>query len=434
MLVQITTTPPLAELTLTAEQPWHHIVPGNPTVLLLLEGSRIYAFPEGTALKANELSDLLAETARQPPPVRFERQPSALSLNIAQSCNLACSYCYADEGRFGGEPQMMSLETALAAIRRHISESSAKAVSVGFIGGEPVLNRDVLHRSVQFASREAERKGIEITFGITTNGTLLEESDLKLLRAHRFAVTVSMDGDRETHDQLRTTRRGQPSFAKAIARISPLLTQPGLANIAARVTVTRRNLDVSSHIDALVAIGFSEIGVSPLRTGPDHSLCLRDSDWSSLLSAMILAASHEWERARISKLPLRFSNLAVALKQLHRGSSQTLPCGSAASYVSLSAEGRYYTCHRTVGDPSLELGDLKSGPSVASRRRFVESRHVENQEPCRSCWARYLCGGGCHAEVLQVGRGGCDYIRGWLEYCIALYPQVLTHRPDLLAT
>ena len=68
----------------------------------------------------------------------------------------------------------------------------------------------------------------------------------------------------------------------------------------------------------------------------------------------------------------------------------------------------------------------------AARRHFAESRHVDRQEPCRSCWARYLCGGGCHAEVLSAGRSGCDYIRGWLEFCISLYPAVLTQRPDLL--
>jgi uncharacterized protein len=100
--------------------------------------------------------------------------------------------------------------------------------------------------------------------------------------------------------------------------------------------------------------------------------------------------------------------------------------------VSVNAEGRYYTCHRTLDDPRFELGG-PGGPDFAARRRFLEGRRVDLQAPCRSCWARYLCGGGCHAEVVAAGRDGCDMIRGWLEHCLRLYNTVLDDFPDLLS-
>ena len=128
----------------------------------------------------------------------------------------------------------------------------------------------------------------------------------------------------------------------------------------------------------------------------------------------------------------RFSNLAIALKELHRGSCRPLPCGAANGYVSLGADGGYFTCHRTVDDPRYQLGNLADGLDRDARGRFLKARHVDRQEPCRSCWARYLCGGGCHVEVLAEGRTGCDYILGWLDYCLGLYDKVLTERPDLL--
>jgi uncharacterized protein len=58
---------------------------------------------------------------------------------------------------------------------------------------------------------------------------------------------------------------------------------------------------------------------------------------------------------------------------------------------------------------------------------------VDRQEPCRSCWARYLCGGGCHYEVIHRGRPACDYIRGWLDYALGAYVRLSAQRPDLLA-
>jgi uncharacterized protein len=148
---------------------------------------------------------------------------------------------------------------------------------------------------------------------------------------------------------------------------------------------------------------------------------------------MIRAAQREWLRVRAGG-EWRFSNLAIALKELHRGSCRPLPCGAANGYVSVSAEGRYFTCHRTIDDPNFGLGDLTGGLDQAARQRFLLARHVDRQEPCRSCWARYLCGGGCHAEVLAAGRTSCDYVRGWLDYCLALYDRVLAEGPDLLGS
>ena len=67
------------------------------------------------------------------------------------------------------------------------------------------------------------------------------------------------------------------------------------------------------------------------------------------------------------------------------------------------------------------MGSLAEGVDQARRAEWLAERHVHRQEPCRSCWARYLCGGGCHHEVLSRGRPACDYIRGWLNYCLEAY-------------
>ena len=67
------------------------------------------------------------------------------------------------------------------------------------------------------------------------------------------------------------------------------------------------------------------------------------------------------------------------------------------------------------------MGSLGGGVDDDRRAAWLAERHVHRQEPCGGCWARYLCGGGCHHEVLAGGRPACDYVRGWLHYCIELY-------------
>jgi uncharacterized protein len=99
----------------------------------------------------------------------------------------------------------------------------------------------------------------------------------------------------------------------------------------------------------------------------------------------------------------------------------------------VDVDGAYSTCHRTVGDPRFQVG-APAAPSEAARRRFLASRLVDRQEPCRSCWARYLCGGGCHAEVVQAGRDNCDLICGWLDYCLGRYPALRCEFPELFSS
>jgi uncharacterized protein len=434
---------PLSPLAPTGEAPWLHVVPGSPPLVLLVHGSQLYEVDAATAerLEAGDPAALaeLRPLATAGGALRLDEvtppsAPTALSLNLAQTCNLGCHYCYADEGRFQGQPRLMPEPIALAAIDRLIDGAPGGQVTVGFIGGEPFLHRELIHRAVAHARARGAGAGVTVRFSVTTNGTLLREQDVALLREHAFAVSVSLDGDAATHDRHRPARDGRGSHARALAALAPLLADPGAARLAARATVTRDDLRVDERVRALLALGFHEAGVSPARTGPAAELLLRDEDWPRFLVAMVDAAEAELARVRAAggRAPFRFGNLAIALKQIHRGACRPLPCGAGYNYLSVSAEGHYFTCHRTIDDPRFAVGDAAHGPDLAARGRFVATRHVDRQEPCRRCWARYLCGGGCHAEVAVVGRAGCDYIRGWLDYCLRAYTAVAGELPHLL--
>jgi uncharacterized protein len=419
--------------------PWMHLVPGAKPLVFIVEGSRLYEIsPDlfaGLAAGDESILKKFHEDVHGFGPeldTSFENlvEPVSLSLNVAQACNLSCSYCCADEGRFGGAARMMEADVALAAIDRLLAGASGRRVTVGFMGGEPFLNRRLIYRCVAYALARGRELKTPVGFSITTNATLLTPADLDLMRRHGFSVSVSLDGIGTLNDRHRHDRRGSAS-EQALEAVRPLLDDPGSAKIAARVTVPRDDLRVLERVEALAKAGFHEIGVSPLRSSADPGLRLKGEDWPAFLAQMIRAADVEWDRVRHHGA-WRFSNVAIVLKELHRGSRRPLPYGAANGYVSLGADGGYFTCHRTIDDPRHQLGNLDAGLDLEARIRFLKARHVDRQESCRSCWARYLCGGGCHVEVLAEGRTGCDYIRGWLDYCLGLYDNVLTDRPDLL--
>lgn len=353
----------------------------------------------------------------------------ALSLNVAQACNLGCQYCYADEGLFGGKSRVMSVETARASVDRLIAEAGPGAdVVVGFMGGEPLLNRKVVHDATAYAAQQARRNGGRAKFSITTNGTTVRDEDADLFRAHRFMVTVSLDGRKDLNDRLRPDHTGGGSYDRALAGLSRILAQGGPAHVAARVTVTPGSGDLLDILKHMVSLGVGDAGFSPVQVSPKSALEFRHADFDWFLEQMIACGSFARDSLlRGQRFP--FSNFETALHEIHRGSHRPYPCGAGAAYLSVNADGELYGCHRLVDDAEWAMGDIASGPDTAAREAHLDRRHVDRQEPCKSCWARYLCGGGCYHEVDRRGRVHCDYVRGWLRFCIGAYAELSLRAP-----
>ncbi len=345
----------------------------------------------------------------------------ALSLAIAQKCNLGCTYCYAQQGEFGSAPKNMSLEAAEAAVDLLIDNAEPGArLNLAFLGGEPLVNRTVLQAATLHAKKKAKERGATITFSITTNATLLSQADADFFEEHGFAVTVSLDGAREAHDKLRPYRNGRGSFDTIMRKLQPLLAAQRKMQVTARVTVTPDNLDLRDTLDTFIAAGFYSVGFSPMLASPNGNGEMRPDDLEIMLEGMI-DCGHEFERKVLAGEPYPFANMQNALKEIRRGTHRPYPCGAGAGYLGVSADGDLSACHRFVGDEAGGMGSLTNGVDMERQADWLANRHVHRQEPCRSCWARYLCGGGCHHEVIQRGRPACDYIRGWLHYCLEAY-------------
>jgi uncharacterized protein len=322
----------------------------------------------------------------------------------------------------------MTFDVAGAAVRRLLASADpARPITIGFLGGEPLRNRKLVHAIVEFASEHAQAQQLDIRYSITSNGTLITDTDVALFRNHRFAVTISVDGDALAHDTQRPRRNGAGSFAQLAQRVAPLLADPGRAQVAARMTVRSGCLDLAPRLDAIWSLGFSEAGVAPLRVAADNS-GLRDEDWPVYLDQLIGVARRELARASRG-LPIRLTNFAVALKQIHAGASSPYSCGAGGGYFSVAADGDWYACHRAIGDKDYRLG---SASALDSDRRlaFLRERHVHAKADCRVCWARYLCSGGCHQEAQARTPAGCDFIRDWLDFCLTSYCELSSARPE----
>lgn len=350
-----------------------------------------------------------------PPPLQ------TLSLNLAQACNMSCDYCYADEGAFGARARLMSLEVAHASVDRLLQDADgSRDVVIGFMGGEPLLNREVLHRVAPYARERAERRGVRVRFSITTNATLLQASDVQLFAEHQFQVAVSIDGDRARNNASRRLRSGASAY-DCIMRSMHLFEQWGRPrHLSARMTISAGARDLSNQLEHVFALGFDSAGFAPVLSSPRRDLELAGPDFGILLEEM-KECGRRAETALLQQRRYPFSNYEIALQQIERGTHRPYACGAGAAYLSVNADGELFACHRFVNDTDHHFGNVRSGSDFAARARYLAQTHVDRQQPCSGCWARYLCGGGCQHEVQRRGRPGCDYIRGWLDFCLSSY-------------
>ena len=421
-----------------------HLFESDGPNILLADGSRIYGISDEleselnqiiTSGDSNELNDFLGRYGMQSterindesltdPPL------TAISLAIAQKCNLGCTYCYAHQGDFGKSAKNMTTETGIEAVDLMFKHNSGNnQMNLAFLGGEPLINRQALQTITRYATEKAAREIKQIHFSITTNGTLLNSDDAIFFEEFGFAVTVSIDGIGAVHDEQRSFKGGQPSYDRIIKNTKHLLGMQKKMQVSARVTVTPANLELKQTLDELICLGFHSVGFSPMLTSPSGKNEMDQTTLDTMLENMIECGT-ACEEKIIEGKRYPFSNMSIALREIHRGTHRPYPCGAGAGYLGVSASGELAACHRFVEDDKGHFGNLKEGINLDKQRSWLTDRHVHQQEPCNSCWARYLCGGGCHHEVIHRGRPACDYIRGWLHYTLQAYIRILHKRPD----
>jgi uncharacterized protein len=403
------------------------------THLFVVDGSRLYDLPDAVDSEVLDglLRQLLASDVR-----RIDDTPltppalQTLSLNLAQACNMSCSYCYADAGTFGGSARMMSAEVARMAADRLLSEAAPRAdLVLGFMGGEPFLHRALMRDVVAYARSRAHDGGHSLRFSVTTNATLLTDDDVRFLADENFQVAISIDGPKSLNDGHRPLNGGGSAHDHVVSALERFDRIGRPRHLSARATVIPRGGPLLPILDHLIALGFDSVGFSPILVAPDPALCFTAADFATFRDDMI-ACGEKAKASLLARQPYPFSNFETALHEIHRGSHRPYPCGAGAAYLSVDADGGLYACHRLVADERFAMGDVRSGSDLIRRAEHLAERHVHQQEPCRSCWARYLCGGGCYHEVDRRGRVSCDYIRAWLTFCIASYAEISAAAPE----
>ncbi|MBR2325573.1 MAG: thioether cross-link-forming SCIFF peptide maturase, partial [Clostridia bacterium] len=345
------------------------------------------------ALKSSGLLDAPETNAR---PIK-SNEVKALCLHVSHDCNLRCRYCFADEGAYHSVREVMSFETAKAAIDFLLRESgNRKVLEVDFFGGEPLMNLDVVKKTVYYAKEEGAKLGKKFLFTTTTNGLLLDDETIAFFNAEMENVVLSLDGRKQVHDEVRKTVNGKGSFDAVIEKIKRFVKARGDKHYYVRGTFTAKNLDFAKDVLFLADNGFDSISLEPVVTDiPD--LQIREEHLPAIEREYELLADEYIKREAEGKGFL-FFHFQIDLEGGPCLQKRVSACGAGNEYFSVVPCGDIYPCHQFAGDVNFKMGNVFEGKlDGALRAKFAESC-LFTRKKCEGCFAKFICSGGCNAN------------------------------------
>jgi uncharacterized protein len=376
------------------------------------------------------MGPLLASRVRSDP-VPFRQ----FIIKMHSRCNIACDYCYLYEmgdSTWRDRPKLIApavVDRVAARIADHARTHGLRRVEVILHGGEPLLaGADRIDRAAT-ALRRALPEGVELTIGLQTNGTLIDEGFLAVARRHGIRVTVSLDGAEADHDRHRRTASGRGTYAAAKAGLA-LLTAPehrdlfggllcvidlAMPPVATYAALARHRPPV---VDFLLPHG-NWTNPPPGRE-PDNP-ATPYADW-------LIELFDHWYAERPPQTGIRF--FENILDPLLGGHSRTEHLGlSPVALIVVDTDGTLEQVdtlrsafHGAAGTGlnvfTDSFDDALAHPDVAARQAGLAGL----PPGCADCGIRSVCGGGYYPHRYREGAGFAHPS----VYCADLY-RTITH-------
>lgn len=351
----------------------------------------------------------------------------ALCLHIAHDCNLACRYCFAEEGEYKGHRELMSYEVGKQALDFLIANSgNRRNLEVDFFGGEPLMNFQVVKDLVKYGREQEVLHNKNFRFTLTTNGILLDDDVMEFANREMANVVLSIDGRKEVNDRMRPSRNGKGSYELILPKFKKLAESRNQTNYYVRGTFTHNNLDFAEDVKHLADLGFKQISVEPVVALPEEPYAITEEDLPKLFEEYDKLAKLMLEYKKEGK-DFNFFHFMIDLTGGPCVAKRLSGCGSGTEYLAVTPWGDLYPCHQFVGVPEYLMGNVFEGVKTPEIREEFRVCNVYAKDKCRDCFAKFYCSGGCaansfkfHGDINDCYDIGCELQKKRVECAIML--------------
>ncbi len=373
---------------------------------------------------------LFSEDVYKEPVLDFKGRKTvvkALCLHIAHDCNLACQYCFAEEGEYHGRRALMSYEVGKKALDFLIANSgNRRNLEVDFFGGEPLMNWDVVKQLVQYGREQEKKHNKLFRFTLTTNGVLLNDEVMEFCNKEMANVVLSLDGRKEVHDRMRPFRGGKGSYDLIVPKFQKFADSRGQEKYYVRGTFTRNNLDFAADVLHYADLGFKQVSMEPVVAAPEEPYSIREEDIPAICEQYDELAKEMIKREKEGR-GFNFFHFMIDLTGGPCVYKRMSGCGSGTEYLAVTPWGDLYPCHQFVGEEKFLLGNVDEGVVRTDIVDTFKCSNVYTKPKCQKCFARYYCSGGCaansyhfHGTINDAYDIGCELQRKRVECAIMI--------------
>jgi uncharacterized protein len=361
-----------------------------------------------------------------------------LKLNISSRCNLSCRYCFRDkEHNYSiSDPSIMykGIETMVNDYGR-----DADAYTLCFnLTSEPLLYWELLNDLNKFRKKLQRRTGKRIEIFFVTNGTILTDKILKVVKGVRKdrPVSISIDGPKEVHDRVRQHEDGSGSYDQILKNIQ-LLKKKGI-KLCAEGVITKEYPYPLKVIQHLMELGFESINLKPVRQGTPYSFDEKN------IEILMENYNEYFEHLTRELLDENYYLLRVigkdsAIKPFWRilfQSKMNRRCGWGINTLSMDHKGDYYPCDSIMGMEEYKVGNVDDGIDFS---RFHRDLDCEKRGTCAQCWARHLCSGTCYVNgiiennnMMSINPVECKLTKFLIESNLKMISTLLHEQADMV--
>lgn len=319
-----------------------------------------------------------------------------LTLVVTHHCNLRCLYCYAHGGDYGHPIDDMTPSMGVD-ILEYFAFKFDGIKEVFFFGGEPLLALDTIKTVCDHAELLVKKGLMQVRpkFSLSTNGTLLSEELIALVKKYDIGITISIDGPPDIHDKNRRSRGNHGTAIAVLNVIRRLRTNsiPFATECTYTVDHWNKGYTPLSIYKYLRQLGASNIAItevmqkgcySPLREEP-----LSEQFYSATLDLAHYVSEEFAETGGIylSELSRCYDSLVNKPEMLKH-----YFCGAGVDVFAVNPSGQTYPCHLFNSIEEFALGHYQHVDLEVERMPRKQEYTCCIECPiltyCRACPAR----------------------------------------------
>lgn len=349
------------------------------------------------------------------PPVQ-DLAPKSLCLVVSHACDMACSYC--SLANVTGQGKLMSKETARKALEWLVPNAPGKKIDIDFFGGEPLLAWETVKDAVTYGNQLSKTHDKQVRWSMSTNALKLDDEMLDFCDENYISLVLSLDGPKSINDSYRLLRDKSGSFDVALGKIQKVAARRDRGYYV-RGTYTKKTVNFSDSVIALHKMGIPNLAFEPVVTN-DPELAITLGDEQTIRTEYLKLAKY-YVGCLENRIPFKYYHFELDLENGPCARKMAGGCGAGAEYLAVSPDGSIWPCHQFDGTDAFRMGNLDSPSSKSDFDGYAQKNHLINKPECLSCWAMFLCSGGClSANNLAEGDISTPYKAGCLIQKIRL--------------